>query len=101
MKWIKQIFCRHKYKNQIIIHDWYYDFMTDNDDLEDIPTYIIISFCPNCGKIFSKRLYMSYKSDVVARLFGFEDPTSSYDEIAEFEKLTGVKIKDITMYKDN
>lgn len=91
---IKQIFCKHKNISHIIIHDWYYDLMTDNDDLEDIPTYIIIEYCSNCGKIISQSFY---NSDNIEEFF-YKNPSSSNEDINKFEKLAGIKANDITMY---
>lgn len=97
MKWLKRKFCRHKHHRQITIHDWYHDFITDNDDLEDVPTYIIVTYCPNCGKVISKAITYFYNSEEIQQQYEIENPPSSKEEINEFEKITGLKARDISI----
>lgn len=85
-KWINRFFCKHVI-SEVYIHDEYFDYETDNDDLEDIPTLIKIKYCPLCGKIFSKdHTFLT-------------DKASTYWEIKEFEEDTGLDSRKITLYK--
>lgn len=42
---IKQFLCRHKY-DYIICEDYIANIENDNDDLEDVPYYMAIVYCP-------------------------------------------------------
>lgn len=79
--------CNHHYK-KLYIEDYIYDLKIDNDDLEDIPTYIKIVFCDKCGKVISKKHRAFVKR-----------PSTCY-EISDFEKLTNIDTKKLTLWTE-
>lgn len=46
----KRLWCGCPNKKIAIIHDSYWDFMYDNDDLTDHNTYVEVRYCPMCGR---------------------------------------------------
>lgn len=102
LTFLKKIFsCKHSNKKTIYIQNRYYDMMIDNDDLEDIPTYIKITYCTKCGKILEKHhIDISKKSLIISYTGGWIDsyPESDYSDILEFEKITGLNHKNITYF---
>lgn len=90
-----KILCKHKNtKESIVIHDKIYDMMMDNDDLEDHETYIKITYCYKCGKIFS------IKPHPYRYLLYAPSDASDWIKIKEFETITGKQAKDMTMYHE-
>lgn len=97
----KLLHCKHRNKKSIYIRDRYYDMMIDNDDLEDIPTYIKITYCTKCGKILKKRHIDTSKESLIICCSGYwidNYSESDYSDICEFEKITGLNYKDITCF---
>lgn len=95
--------CKHRNKKNIYIQDRYYDMMIDNDDLEDIPTIIKITYCTKCGKILEKHHVVKI-SNFQRIYYGEWVNTcceSDYSDILEFEKITGLNHKDITCFNKN
>lgn len=93
--------CKHRNKNTIYIQDKYYDMMIDNDDLEDIPTIIKITYCTKCGKILEKHHIVKISNFQRIYWMGEWMNTcceSNYSDILEFEKITGLNHKDITCF---
>lgn len=89
-----KILCKHKgTKDLIVIHDEIWDSMMDNDDLEDLPTYIKVTYCYKCGKILSIRSHPC--------LFSMPFDLSDWMKIKEFETITGKCAKDITLWKQD
>lgn len=89
-----KIICEHKStKDSIVIHDEIYDRMMDNDDLEDLNTYIEVTYCYRCGKILSIKFVQSEN--------WFREPKgiSDWVKIKEFETITGKRAKDITIWE--
>ena len=84
-------FCPHKNIKTICVIDEKFDYETDNDDLEDIPTLMDIQYCQDCGKI----LNISHKDEIVIGHL----PISSISECYDFEKITGCKLEEITLWK--
>lgn len=77
--------------------------MIDNDDLEDIPTIIKITYCTKCGKILEKHHVVKI-SNFQRIYYGEWVNTcceSDYSDILEFEKITGLNHKDITCFNKN
>lgn len=96
--------CKHRNKKTIYIQDRYYDMMIDNDDLEDIPTHIKITYCTDCGKILEKH-HVAETNDF-QRVYWMGKWVnicceSDYYDIREFEKITGLNHKDITCFNKN
>lgn len=97
----KLLSCKHRNKKTIYIQDRYYDMMIDNDDLEDIPTYIKITYCTKCGKILEKHHVDTSKGYLIICCSGRwidNYPESDCPDILEFEKITGLNHKDITCF---
>lgn len=46
--------CKHGTVHTVILQDKYYDMMTDNDDLDDFPTIVEVTY-NNRGKILSSK----------------------------------------------
>ena len=90
-----KILYKHKdTKESIVIQDVIYDNNMDNDDLEDIPTYIKVTYCRKCGKIFS------IKPHPYSYLFYAPSDASDWIKIKEFEMITSKRAKDMTMYHE-
>lgn len=90
-----KILCKHKdTKESIVIHDEIWDMIMDNDDLEDIPTYIKVTYCYKCGKI------LSIKPHPYCYLFYTPSDASDWIKIKEFETITAKRAKDMTMYHE-
>lgn len=90
-----KILCKHKNtKESIVIHDEIWDRKMDNDDLEDIATYIKVTYCYKCGKI------LSIKPHPYRCLFYAPSDASDWIKIKEFETITGKRAKDMTMYHE-
>lgn len=97
----KLLFCKHHNKKTIYIQDRYHDMMTDNDDLEDIPTYIKITYCTDCGKILEMYHVNETENYQTTYLMGEWVKVcceSDYSDICEFELITGFDIKNITSF---
>lgn len=95
MKIFKQIFCKHLIK-KIITNDFVYDEYIDNDDLDDFPTLIEISYCTKCGKIIQISDFEELEFP-----FNSSNKESSIEELIEFEKITKKKIYNILKDKNN
>lgn len=96
--------CKHRNKKTIYIQDRYYDMMIDNDDLEDTPTYIKITYCTKCGKILEKSHIIEINEFQKVYWLGEWVNAcceSDYSDICEFEKITGLNHKDITCFNKN
>lgn len=94
MKILKQIFCKHTVQD-IIVHDYIYDAENDNDDLEDTPTYIKITYCPKCGKLLNI-------SDDEIDTFPFDcSRESSMEAIQKFESITHKDIHNILIDRNH
>lgn len=87
-KFFRILFCRHHSYMIIYIIDRVYDEKMDNDDLEDIPTFIKIKFCKKCGKI----IYMKHD-------FSCNIRESSLEEKNIFSKKCLINYKQLTLYK--
>lgn len=97
----KKTFCDHKNSiNVVYIEDRLYDFMTDNDELDDIyRTFIKIKYCTICGKILSVEHNIKTNNWHTCYGFGKIFSESKFDEIKQFEKITGIKKNHLTLYK--
>ena len=73
----------------IKLHDTIFDKMTDNDDMEDYDTIIIVKYCKSCGKIIS-----------VSPSNKFGERSDTLSEVAEFEKITGIDHRTVTLWKE-
>ena len=106
MEYIKKLFkrillksekciCPHYDIRYVIIRDYLYDEMTDNDDLEDIPTLIKITYCYDCGKILKKERFNNFN------YFMFSNYLSSDIEIERFYKKCGITNRnEVTLYNN-
>jgi len=72
----------------VILHDQIWDRETDNDDLEDSPTLVRVSYCPDCGKIFNIKAEPCRTG--ISPLY----------EIVRFEQTTGIDHRTATLYKE-
>lgn len=94
--------CVHKNIKTVYLIDKIYDDITDNDDLEDSPTFIKIKYCTDCGKIIEMCHTFStpikYKTMALCRFINVSRE-SSYSDILEFERITKLKHEKITLYK--
>lgn len=95
-KKISNIFpCSHENSRSVIIRDYLYDEMTDNDDLEDIPTLIKVTYCYDCGKILKKERFNGFNC------FMYSKYISSDEEIREFYKKCKITNRNkVTLYKN-
>ena len=84
---VNKILCKHSTTAEVIIEDSVYDRRTDNDDLEDQPTKVSITYCKDCGKII--------KVKIVDNI-----PTSSYQEIKEFYEVTKYNLRQNSPIED-
>ena len=90
---IKNIFkallcpCHHRFED-VVLYDQIWDRETDNDDLEDSPTLIRVSYCPDCGKVFNIKAEPCQTS------------ISPLCEIDRFEQITGIDHRTVTLYKE-
>lgn len=101
-KFFKKIFCHHNSVDTVYIEDKIYDRMTDNDDLEDLSTFIKIDYCTNCGKVLS--MIHTLETNNHTRCYGFGSwikvPIESCrSDIEKFEKITGIDTNRLTLYK--
>ena len=101
INFIKRKLCKHISDiRTIYIHDHFYDFMMDNDDLDDLfLTFIEIKYCHDCGKIISMKHTIT--TDNVYNTYGSIMncyAESSEESILEFERVTKTKANDITLY---
>ena len=94
--WIKKS-CEHSKEclKTVAIQDRYFDYMTDNDDLDDFPTILEIVYCSKCGKIISNDIVLKYG---VPPFLGGCTFSSSYEEQEEFFRVTGATEKSISHY---
>lgn len=87
-----KVLCKHKdTKESVVICDEIWDRKMDNDDLEDIATYIKVTYCYKCGKI------LSIKPHPYCYRFYAPSDASDWIKIKEFETITGKHAKDMTM----
>ena len=88
---IKQFFCQHKELSSIVVFDRKYDEYFDNDDLEDIPSMIRVSYCRNCGKywIYGIQPFENGKYQI-----------SDLTELRTFKQITGVDPDELTILDD-
>ena len=87
--------CRHENNRSVIIRDYFYDEMTDNDDLEDIPTLIKVTYCYDCGKILKKEHFNNFN------YFNYAHYLSNYYDINEFYKKCGITNRnEVTLYNN-
>jgi len=95
-KKISNIFpCSHENSRSVVIRDYLYDEMTDNDDLEDIPTLIKVTYCYDCGKILKKERFNNFN------YFMFSNYLSSDIEIERFYKKCGITNRnEVTLYNN-
>lgn len=85
--------CAHANKHSVIIRDYYYDEMTDNDDLDDIPTLIKVTYCYDCGKILKKEYFDNYN------YFNYSQHLSNNYEMKEFYKRCKIAYRnEVTLY---
>lgn len=84
---VNKILCQHRTTAEVIIEDSVYDRRTDNDDLEDRPTKVAITYCKDCRKII--------KVKIVDNI-----PTSSYQEIKEFYEVTKYNLRQNSSIED-
>lgn len=84
---VSKILCQHSATAEVIVVDSVYDRRTDNDDLEDRPTKVSITYCKDCGKII--------KVKIVDNI-----PTSSYQEIKEFYEVTKYSLRQNSPIED-
>lgn len=89
----KKCICPHDDIRYVIIRDYLYDEMTDNDDLEDIPTLIKVTYCYDCGKILKKERFNNFN------YFMFSNYLSS--DIERFYKKCGITNRnEVTLYNN-
>lgn len=82
--------CQHKNVKTINIEDKHFDYMTDNDDLDDIPTIVEIRYCVDCGKILDKH----YIYDIYPFV-------STWDEIRDFKRICNIRHEeDFSLYNE-
>ena len=74
---------------KVKLHDEIWDRMTDNDDLGDEDTIIIVSYCEECGKIIS------------LQRTNYMEKMSYSDDIARFARTTGINPRTVTMWKEH
>lgn len=84
---VNKILCNHSTTAEVIVFDSVYDRRTDNDDLEDKPTKVSITYCKDCGKIIKVK-------------FADNIPTSSYQEIKEFYEATKYSLRQNSPIED-
>lgn len=95
-KILKQLFCKHSF-DSIILEDVEWDRQNDNDDLEDTPSFIEVTYCQKCGKIINvTRFY------IIDSIMHFKIPSKYYSDMykyGNFKKVTGVDPKNFPSSK--
>lgn len=95
LKKLKKCFCPHDDIRYVVLRDYFYDEMMDNDDLEDIPTYIQVTYCYDCGKIIYKTFFEDFHTCI------FKKQPSSDIEIERFYKKCGITNRnEVTLYNN-
>ena len=97
----KKLFCCEHEKKDIVINDVIWDRITDNDDLEDIPTMIRVTYCKKCGKILTiqpEKTSFRYDESLEMNIPDYHE--SCLAEIHEFEDITGIDHRSVTLWKE-
>lgn len=94
---VKKIVCKHSDINTIFTYDKIYDRATDNDDYGDMPTYLKVVYCKNCGKIISMEHVIETPYLIDSGFWGTYS-ISSYNDLMEFYKITGINWENLTMF---
>lgn len=84
---LKSIFCKPRVEEikTIFLYDVYFDYMTDNDDLEDVPTIVKITYSKTSGKILDREMIVPHWGENIA--------IASDEEYNEFCKVCKIKSK--------
>lgn len=85
---VNKILCKHLQTAEVIVVDNVYDRHTDNDDLEDEPTKVAITYCKDCGKIIKVNF-----ADNISTI-------SSYKEIKKFYEATKYNLRQNSPIED-
>lgn len=94
---LKLFFCGHNNVRSIILEDKKFNEMTDNDDLDDIPTLVKVTYCADCGKILKKEMFFP------PFFSNFYKYISSPNEIRMFCQCCGIirnLYDEITLYEE-
>lgn len=82
----------------VTVHDHYYDYMMDNDDYDDLPTFVDITYSETLGIIFKKRLSKKQGWGSYESFLGDVQNFYSSCEINEFGGLD--EYRKFSIYKD-